>query len=264
MLTYENKARYLGVDILKAFCAFLVVCIHCPFVGIVGDYIVMVARIAVPIFFMITGFFYADIVRKGHTRIQIQKIFFLFLKANLLYLLWEIMLIFISVDNIKIYFKQTVTIKVLIKFLIFNDSPFGGHLWYLGEILYVLIINEILNNKSFQNVLYIITPILLLGDLSLGKYSLLLFGREFSYVLVRNFLFVGLPYFCIGKLIRRIEEGSITDEKVYKIKRCKYMVLCVIVLIANIMEKHILVSIGANATRDHYFSTTLLAILVLY
>ena len=35
----------------------------------------------------------------------------------------------------------------------------------------------------------------------MGKYSLLLFNREIPYYYVRNYLFVGVPYFCIGNLI---------------------------------------------------------------
>lgn len=43
-----RRAGY--VDILKALCAFLVVCIHAPFPGIVGDYFTALSRVAVPIF----------------------------------------------------------------------------------------------------------------------------------------------------------------------------------------------------------------------
>lgn len=259
MINYEKKARYLGIDFIKACCAFLVVCIHCPFHGMVGEYIVMLARIAVPIFFMITGFFYVDVARYGRTKMQIRKIFFMFIKANLLYLLWYIFLILISGDDINSSLKQITTLKVAIKFLIFNDSPFSGHLWYLGAILYVLIICELTNKKFLWDILYIITPILLLGDLSFGKYSMLLFGREFPYILVRNFLFVGLPYFCIGKLIRKREESKIDD----KVKKNKYklLILIIIALIANILEKKFFVDFSST-TRDHYLSTTFLAIYV--
>ena len=43
---------------------------------------------------------------------------------------------------------------------------------------------------------------LLIIDLLLGIFSLLVFNREFPYIIVRIF-FVGLPYFAIGKGLRR-------------------------------------------------------------
>ena len=64
-----RRAGY--VDILKALCAFLVVCIHAPFPGIVGDYFTALSRVAVPIFFMITGYYYAYTVKQNKSINQI-------------------------------------------------------------------------------------------------------------------------------------------------------------------------------------------------
>ena len=57
-----EQSRAASLDVLKAICAFLVVCIHVPFPGKVGEYFTALTRVAVPIFFMITGFFHADVV----------------------------------------------------------------------------------------------------------------------------------------------------------------------------------------------------------
>lgn len=97
---------------------------------------------------------------------------------------------------------DTFTIENVLKFIAFNESPLKGHLWYLGAILYVLIIMHIFDKLKIEKCLVFAAPFLLMGDLILGKYSVLLLGREFPYILVRNFLFVGIPYFCIGRLIR--------------------------------------------------------------
>lgn len=45
-----DKSRYDGFDILKCVCSFLVICIHIPFPGILGEYIKSLSRIAVPVF----------------------------------------------------------------------------------------------------------------------------------------------------------------------------------------------------------------------
>lgn len=60
-----------------------------PFPGVIGEYFTALTRIAVPVLFMITGYFYFDVEEKnGETR-QIKKIFKLVLEANVLYLLWD-------------------------------------------------------------------------------------------------------------------------------------------------------------------------------
>lgn len=59
------QKRNIGIDILRFVCAFLVVCIHVPFPGVVGGCIKAVARIAAPIFFMSTGYFLVSPVKIG-------------------------------------------------------------------------------------------------------------------------------------------------------------------------------------------------------
>ena len=244
--------RSKNIDILKTICSFLIVCIHIPFPGTAGQYFIALSRIAVPIFFMITGYFYSDIVRRGEEVRQIRKILFLVIQANLLYLIWRCFYAVMS-QNI-VLFTSTFSAKNLFKFLFLNESPLSGHLWYLGAILYVLIIIYIVNKLKLEKYLYRLIPVLLLGDLLLGKYSLVLWDREFPYILVRNFLFVGIPYFCIGRLIR---EGL-----GQKISRNVLSGLIVLFSLTSLLERFILVSIRMNATRDHYISTTLLAISV--
>lgn len=246
------KRRADNIDILKAICAFLIVCIHVPFLGTLGAYFTTLTRIAVPIFFMITGYFYADVVKRGGETSQIRKLLKLVIEANLIYLLWDCFYAVVRWNPD--FFQNTFTLKNLIKFLLLNESPFSGHLWYLGAILYVLTIVLSVDKLDYGKLLYYLTPLLLLGDLVFGKYSIIIWHKELPYILVRNFLFVGIPYFCIGQLIRngmgrRIEKNTLG---------------CLIVAFAltSILERVLLVNIGMNATRDHYISTTFLAVTV--
>lgn len=243
-----KSLRADNIDILKAICAFLIVCIHIPFPGTVGAYFTALTRSAVPIFFMITGYFYSDVVKRGEETRQIRKIMKLVIEANLIYLVWDSFYALVS-RNMD-FFQSTFTLKNLLKFLLLNESPLKGHLWYLGAILYVLIIVRVADKLKCGKMLYFLTPVLLLGDLVFGKYSIVIWGREFPYIFVRNFLFVGIPYFCIGQLIRR--RGT---------KNQKEILSCLIVIfsLTSIYERLLLDNIGMNATRDHYISTTFLA-----
>ena len=56
--------RNNGIDILRLLCAFLVVCIHARFPGVIGEYIKAIARIAVPFFFICSGYLFpANLIR---------------------------------------------------------------------------------------------------------------------------------------------------------------------------------------------------------
>lgn len=191
-------------------------------------------------------------VKKGREYSQIKKILKLIIEANLIYLLWDCFYAVLSEKSI--FFESVFSVKNLLKFLLLNESPFSGHLWYLGAILYVLIIVLIVDKLKCMKILYYLTPMLLFGDLEFGKYSMVIWGKEFPYILVRNFFFVGIPYFCISQLIRngmgrRIEKKALG---------------CLIVAfsVTLILERALLVDIGMNATRDHYISTTFLAVTV--
>lgn len=177
------------------------------------------------------------------TKRQIKKIAILFLEANLMYCLWDLIYGLLSGNN------SILNLKSMVKFVLLNESPFSGHLWYLGAILYTLIIVYLLDKIGCKKIMYWITPVLLIGDLIIGKYSILIFGREFPYIIVRNWLFVGIPYFSIGMMMKE-----------NRIRIGKQGIL--LFTLTTVLERYLLVSNGLNATRDHYISTAFLAIAV--
>lgn len=202
---------------------------------------------------MITGFFYTDIVDKRCEKKQIIKIFALMIEANLLYLLWKCFYIVASGNTIGEYLSQILSVKSIVEFGVLNESPFNGHLWYLGAILYVLLIMLGVEMMGKKKILYVLTPLLLMSDLILGKYSMILFHREFPYIIARNFLFVGFPYFCIGELLRSWKK---------KIRIRTIVLLVALFSCTTLFERYLLIRNDLNTTRDHYISTTFLAIAV--
>lgn len=258
--TDENmsKCRYNSVDKLKMLCSFLVVCIHAPFPEEAGKYFEALTRIAVPIFFIISGYFYIQ----ASVSKQIKKLLMLMLTANLLYFVWKTSLSILN-GNIIEYWADIFTVSNIIKFLLLNETHFQSHLWYLGAILYVIVIVSIIfkwNEVKGKRLLFIITPFLLVGDLVLGKYSLIFFNREFPYILVRNWLFVGIPYFSIGIWLR--ENNNFIQAKLKNRGKQKLVLLIILTVNTTLLERFILVSLNLNAARDHYISTTFLAIAV--
>ena len=202
---------------------------------------------------MITGYFYSDTVARHKEKQQVKKILCLAVEANILLFDWNVTLDILRRESITSYMQSIFTGKSILKFLVLNESSLAGHLWYLGAILYVLVIVLLVDKLNSRKALYYLTPILLIADLVFGKYSLLIFHREFPYILVRNFLCVGIPYFCIGNLIREKRRSE-------KWNRKSLQVLIVVFTITSLAERFVLVNAGLNATRDHYLSTTFLAI----
>ena len=246
----KNLERREQIDALKAICAFFVVCLHAPFPGLVGEYVNVLSRMAVPIYFIITGYFYLDIEKGGRQAQQIKKILKLMLLANFVYLLWDGFYALISANFGS--FLAKFTFRHLLDFLMFNDSPLASHLWYLGALLYALFLLWLADKWHCRRILYCMAPLLLIGDLVFGKYSFLIFKREFPVLLVRNFLFVGLPYLCIGMMIR--------NGLGRKLKKWVLVGAVMLFCLSSLLERYLLISTQMNATREHYISTTFLAV----
>ena len=185
-----------------------------------------------------------------HIKRSIKKIFKIFIWSTSLFALVKVLFAF---KNNDFSFLQLSTLR---DFILFNENPFGFHLWYINAYLYTLIIIYFFVKRNLLTYIYWVIPFLLLMDLCLGKYSLVLWNKEFPYTIVRNFLCVGIPYFTIGMLLKHFKELLLK----FKYLRPTCLLGVIIFSITTIMEHQILVEIHKNAVRDHYISSTFLAI----
>jgi peptidoglycan/LPS O-acetylase OafA/YrhL len=125
--------RNSSIDVLKFCCAIMVILLHAPFIG--KSYVLPVTRCAIPCFLIISGFFiYSDnpenCIKK--TNKAIKRMLRTALWATLLFFFIQLIIAFIHND----YSHLILTKKELIKFFIFNDNPWGFHLWYLFAYIY--------------------------------------------------------------------------------------------------------------------------------
>lgn len=241
------------LDFLKFLCCFMIICIHTSFPPPLDKIIIPICRIAVPIFLMITGYYYSYIKENNRVEGQLIKITKIFIIGNILYLFYSILMNMWAGKTLTEFLSNIFNFKTILKFIILNESPFGRHLWYLGAILYVLLIIYWWEKRWDRKKLYPIIPLLLILDLIFGKYSLLIFGKALPYILVRNFLCVGLPYFLIGDILFKIRKNV-------KIKTLIFFI--VLFVCSTLTERYVLEIMNMNAERDHYISTTFLAISV--
>ncbi len=252
----KKTNRCIGLDVLKCFATFFVLVCHYPFTNDLMDYVTRWARFVVPIFFMTTGFFYSSTVKRNKEIVHIKKILFLVVSSNIIYLMYGIARYLLN-GNLSTYIANTFNLQSLIEFLFFNESPFAGHLWYLNTLLYTLIIAYFANKFKILRFLNYLIPVLLAVDLVFGKYSILIFGQEFPYIFVRNFLFVGLPYFLLGNLIHN------HYDKLNKVFSTPLLIILSIVFtITSILERFMIIQLNANTTREHFISTTFFSIAI--
>ena len=244
------KERYYSIDVLKFVCAILVVILHTNFKY--HDAILPITRCAVPCFLLISGFFlYSDEKKAiGQERLvrNIKHIFHIMLWSTMLYASVKIGMSILHGES------ALPSMRQWFNFIVFNDNPFGFHLWYLGAYLYVLVIMLVVDKHRLWKPLMWATPLLLLGDLLFGKYSLLLLHHEYPYVYVRNFLFVGLPYFMIGVWIKAHR------DKFLSVSNTVYAGGVILFSCTSVIEKAILLSLQKSPAREHYLGTTFLTI----
>lgn len=243
--------RLYNFDSLKMVCAILIVFlhVHTPY----QEYILPLTRCAVPCFFIISGY-----LIYSNDKINFERRLERGIKRIIGILIWSTIVFMIVKFLFAIYNNDFsfLSLRALRDFILFNENPFGFHLWYIGAYLYTLIIVLILSKKNKTKYIYWTIPFLLFIDLCLGKYSIVLWHREFPYIIVRNFLCVGIPYFGIGMFLSQ-KKGCLNQ-----ISKLRIFTLSGIILfsILSIMENRILINIDMNASRDHYISTTFLAI----
>lgn len=183
--------RNLLIDVLKIILAFFVVFLHMNFLKETYpllSYILVngLFRIAVPVFLVITGFYFFHIDNAK----KLKKWLF---RTFLLYAIW--MLIYVS------YWKDNEQIWLTI---IFGYH----HLWYLIGTFFSGFLLYFLRNQSSRLLLTLAIFLFLFGYVVQVSGNLHYLNTESDsllndYLLYRNFLFVCFPFLTIGFLINK-------------------------------------------------------------
>ena len=233
--------RNVGIDLLKYLCAFLVICLHSDFYG--KTYVDTIARIAVPLFFMITGYYYTILKENNKIFSQMKKIFILMLTTNLFYTV-------IDVIRSKKSYAPFCNFTAFFRFLLLNERPIWSHLWYLGALLYGLLLIYISDKLSLRKKMYFFIPILLCINLILGNYSTVIFGHALPIAYSRNFLFMALPFLLLGDCLYQFRSKL-------KTKNSFLFLALILSVIFTFAEQGLLLHFNAYDNRDFFLGTTL-------
>lgn len=192
--------RNIALDILKLLMAFMVVGIHAEIfkdINLALPYFTAYGlfRIAVPVFLVISGFYFYQTLANAKTLLW-------FKRALLLYFFW--MLIYSP-----FWFHPTeLSLKEIIK--VFAHLLVGYyHLWYVAGMIGAALILVFVRNLNSISLIFIVTITFLTGVIIQYAGNYHLFGNATldkiaNIIFVhRNALFMSFPFFCIGFLIHK-------------------------------------------------------------
>ena len=214
-----KKEQYAALDVFRIVSAFLVVSIHTSVfysLNNTADFILtrIIARIAVPYFFMLTGYFMYKHIKEGdkdYIKAFLKKIGVIYLISILIYL---------PLNIYSGYFKRGNIIFEVIKDILFDGTFY--HLWYLPAVMTGVLIVWFLIRKFKLSVCLVITSFLYMAGLFGDSYYGLvksIHPIESIYRIIfnisdytRNGIFFAPVFILLGAIIR---EGK-TDKLNFK------------------------------------------------
>lgn len=219
----NGGSRIKSWDAFKWLAAFLVVAIHTsPLESIwpYGDFLLtrIAARLAVPFFFMLTGYFTVQVKKTE------KKLFLLYLGVTCLYL---------PVQIYKYMGGETFTAGRILKDIFFDGTFY--HLWYLPACMLGLALMTLLlkcgkeNAVAISILLYVIG---LLGDSYFGLVRLspilskVYDGMFTCFSYTRNGIFMAPLFLILGRLFREQEKkGKQNKEKELILFLCSFVLM---------------------------------------
>ncbi len=202
-----KQARTNSVDSIKAIAAILVVVQHALGSGEVMSLILTLARVAVPLFMIITGFFYSSVVKRKKQGKQIKKFVVIALTMTLIYFVLDFLTAVLKHDTVN-FLSSMLSFDSVFRFVVFQDPVFADHAWYMWSMIIVLALVWLIPIIYKNKILHY--PIIIAGALStviFGKYSIAFFGTDIPSFYTRTAWSVGFPYFLLESLLASIKKS---------------------------------------------------------
>lgn len=215
-VTTIQKQRNSTFDVIKCIAAFLVICIHyAPRFNVFDAYFNAMCRIAVPLFYIISGYYFETILFSKKYNSYLIKIITLTSTSTVLYFAFCSILHYIDGDLIA-WITNCFSKKNLCKWILLNECPIVCHLWYLYALIYTIILNILLSKLKVTKYLpYIASSLLLLHCILNFKYS---------GIYLRNWLFLASPFFILG---RHLYQNS---EKIVSLKVSSAIIILYLII----------------------------------
>ncbi len=228
-ITQRKENEYLYA--VKGIASVLVIFIHFPLPGLIGGILDALGRLAVPIFFIISGRYLAvpeNETDKGEVSAcrrknlhRAWKLFKLTAGVTAVYAFFSFCSLAIAGSySVVDWIWMKCNRHEVLQFLLFNSGKviydelyYIDHLWYLFAMIYVLlIVCMFMGHDGKWTGILMICPLLFTVVASYGgtlanMESFCIFGEQFeARVLTRNYLFTALPFVGFGMLLQQVEK----------------------------------------------------------
>lgn len=254
--TIQNHTLYA----LEGISCILIVFCHFPFPGKWGLLTFCLCRFVVPLFFLISGYylFAPDMTPEGkkqRLKNKVRHIGRLLLLSMAVYLAWTLLKVAFQENAAAAvqFLRELASPRKLFAFLVLNDvTEIGGHLWFLGALLYAYGILLAAGRKA-EGLIVRFWPLplafhlLLRIGLSVAKIDSI--GGIAVYRWVRNWAFTGLPFLAAGIWIRRNEQAFLNA-----FPRKRRWILLITGIFLTVLEE-VLVHRFTGEDRELYFGT---------
>lgn len=239
-----ERKRYYSIDVMKAVCAFLVVCIHCPLPDkLGGTYLNIFARMAVPFFFWTSGFFAFNKSKNN----KVLQHCLIMLGVDFVY----------GFVNYVVFGEQVINSITSVQFILVNFN-LASHMWFMRALIYIEIFANVFHKflKEHKLTKYIICLWIL--DVVLIKYSIVYSGNVIPQPyreLLTKYIGTGVVYYFLGWEYKRNEEKIAGVVKEWK----KWLYLFAILLVGvTIFEFSLLEYYSINVMPVNYISNFIL------
>lgn len=198
-----EKKEIHSLYALKAFCAIAVVLIHTDFYG--KTYFIPLTRLAVPLFYMISGYFlFAHGAPSGaKLRRTLWHILGITVLSTLVYLAYNYANSWLfahehhrTVSYMRLFFPRDFWPMLLLA------NPYNGVLWYLTAYMQALLLLWLCVRFRLTDACIRLLPLFFAVTLLLGCYFP--FEKLPLYV-YRNFFTMAFPFLLLGAWVRRSE-----------------------------------------------------------
>ncbi len=213
----NGTSKNVKLNLLKGFACICVVFIHIAFPGMLGQIVKAASSYAVPIFFMIAGY-YAYGRDSSVIKRRLIKITKVFVIAYSLFFLHNLSGAILR-HMVGAWFVENFNRFTPIKYICFCTIDFAIPLWYLIAMIEVYILWLIVVKREKENALVKIPPFLFILRIVITTYCETM---NLEYFWKMNFITCGLPWFLLGYYLNTPEAE--------RIRKINSNILCIFVV----------------------------------
>lgn len=188
------KQQNIMLNFLKGCACISVVFIHIKFPGLFGQTVHKLSGYAVPVFFMIAGYYAYDIDASVIKR-RLNKILKIFILGYSCFFVWNVFLKITTGGELINWLINLITLKKAIYFFIFCTIGYAIPLWYLIAMAETYMLWYFVIKKNSEDYMVRIAPLLFLLQIFLTSYCETM-DMSWSYKI--NFLTRSLTWFLLG------------------------------------------------------------------